>query len=84
MQSLLGRVVQSAADTCLTADPGVSSLIPARSYTFLEIHPEIISMAILLPSTDSRMVFVSYKRKYVQEVLVNCLVKLDQEKSVVW
>ena len=84
MQSLLGRIVQSAADMYLTADPGVVSSIPARSYTFLEIHHEIISMAILLPSTDSRMVFVSYKRKYVQEVLVNCLVKLGQEKSVVW
>ena len=76
--------MQSAADTCLTADPGVVSSIPAWSYTFLEIHPEIISMAILHSSTDSRMVFVSYKQKYVQEVLVNCLVRLDQEKSVVW
>ena len=32
---------------------------------------------------SSRMVVVSYKRKYVQEVLVNCLVKLAQKKSVV-
>ena len=30
----------------------------------------IISMAIVLPSTDSRNVVVSYKRKYVHEVLV--------------
>ena len=29
------------------------------------------------------MVVVSYKQKYVHRVLVNCLVKLDQEKSVV-
>ena len=36
----------------------------------------------LLPSTDSRRVGVSYKQKYVQEVLVNRLVKLAQEK--VW
>ena len=42
-----------------------------------------ISMAILLPSTDSRKVDVSYKQKYVHKVLVNCLVKLAQEKSVV-
>ena len=35
------------------------------------------------PSADSRRVVVSYKRKYVQEVLVNRLVKLAQEKSVV-
>ena len=38
-----------AADTCLTADPGVTSLIPARSHTFVDIDHEIMSMAILLP-----------------------------------
>ena len=65
-----------AADTCLTADPGVTSLILARSHTFVEIDLEIISMVILLPSADSRRVVVSDKRKYVHEVLVNCLVKL--------
>ena len=43
----------------------------------------IISRAIILPSTDSRRIVVSYKQKYVHEVLVNCLVKLAQEKSVV-
>ena len=64
-------------------DPGVVSLIPAWSHTLIEIDHEIISTAILLPSSDSRRVFVSYKRKYVQEKLVNCLVKLNQEKSVV-
>ena len=68
---------------CLTADPGVASLIPARSHTFTEIDHEIISTAILLPSADSRRVVVSYKGKYVHEVLDNCLVKLAQEKSVV-
>ena len=36
-------------------------------------------MAILLPSADSRA-FVSYKQKYVHEVLVNRLVKLAKEK----
>ena len=35
-----------------------------------------------IPSPDSRMVVVSYKRKYVHELLVNRLVKLAQEK--VW
>ena len=44
---------------------------------------ERISMAILLPSAVSRRVVVSYKRKYVHETLVNCLVKLPQGKSVV-
>ena len=36
-----------------------------------------------LPLIYSRRVVVSYKRKYVQEVLVNGLFKLAQEKSVV-
>ena len=65
---------------CLTADPGVASSILAQSHTFVEIDHEIISTAILLPSTDSRRVVVSNKRKHVHEVLVNCLVKLAQEK----
>ena len=68
-------------ETYLTADPGVVSLIPAPSHTFAEIGHEIISMAILLLSADSRRVVVSYKWKYVHEVLVNCLVKLTQEKK---
>ena len=55
--SLPGRVAQSvtclATDACLTADPGVASLIPARSHTFVEIDHEIISTVILLPSADS-------------------------------
>ena len=80
-QIQLGRVAQSV--TCLTADPGVASSIPARPHTVVEIDHEIISMAILLPSADSRRIVVSYKRKYVHEVLVNRLVKLAQEKSVV-
>ena len=53
---------------------------PGPVLYFLDL--EIISMAILLPSADPRRVDVSYKRKYVHEVLVNRLVKLAQEK--VW
>ena len=53
-----GRVAHWVAR--LTADPGVASLIPTRSYTFEEIDHEIISTAILLPSADSRRVVVSY------------------------
>ena len=34
--------------TSLAADPGVASLIPARSQTFVEIDREMISTAILL------------------------------------
>ena len=75
-----GLVAQSVI--CLTADTGVASLIPARSHTFMGIDYEI-TMANLLPSVDPRMVVVSYKRKYLHEVLVNRLVKLAQEKSVI-
>ena len=68
------------ADRCLTADPGVSSSIPARPHTFLEIDHVIISMVIRFKKGQ----VVSYKRKDVHEVviLVNPLVKLAQEK--VW
>ena len=51
-----------ATDTCLTTDPGVPSLIAARSHTFMEIDREIISTV--------REVAVSFKRKYANEVLV--------------
>ena len=68
----------------LTADPGVASSIPDWSHTLVEIDYEIISTVILLPSAESlRRIVVSYKGKYVHEVLVNCLFKLAQEKSVV-
>ena len=40
-------------------------------------------MVILLPSAFSRRVVVSYKRKYVHKVLVNCLFKLAQEEVVI-
>ena len=58
------------ADACLIADPGVASSIQARSHTFAEIDREIISMVVIVSSSDSRRVI--YKRKYVQKVLVNC------------
>ena len=51
-----GRVAQSvtclAPEASLTADPGIASLIQARSHTFVEIDYEIISMVILLPSAE--------------------------------
>ena len=55
---------------------------PGLAHTFAEIDREIISMTILSPSTDPRRVVVSYKQKYVHEVLslVNCL---PMKKSVV-
>ena len=42
-----------ATDASLTTDPGLASLIPARSHTFVEIDREIISTVILLPSAES-------------------------------
>ena len=86
-QTVPGRVARSvtclATDASLTADPGVASLIPARSNTYVEIDREIISTVIFLPSPDnSRRVVVNYKLKYVHKVLVNCLFKLAKEN--VW
>ena len=41
-----------ATDASLTADPGVASLIPALTHTFVEIDYEIISTVILLPPAE--------------------------------
>ena len=40
-------------DARLTADPGVASLIPAQSHTFVAIDHEIISRVIPFRSADS-------------------------------
>ena len=53
----MGRVAWSvtclATNACLTADPGVTSLIRTRSHTLVGIDHEIISKVNLLPSADS-------------------------------
>ena len=53
----MGRIAQSVTclptDASLTADPGVTRLIQARSHTFVEVDHEIISAVIFLPSTES-------------------------------
>ena len=74
--------MQSVTDTRPTTDPGVASLVPPRLHTFVEIDHEIFSTANLLPSADSRLVVVTYKQKYVHEVLVNRFITRAQEKSV--
>ena len=72
-----------ATDASLTADAGVASSIQDAFHTFVEIYHEIISTVILLISAESlRRLVVSYKPKYLHQVLVNCLFKLAQEK--VW
>ena len=49
-----------ATDACLTADPGVVSLNPARSHTFMEIdHETILRSLSSLPLNHSRRVVVS-------------------------
>ena len=50
-----------------------------------EIHPYMTDTNAnwSLPLNHSRRVGVSYKRKYVHEVLANCLLKFAQEKCVV-
>ena len=54
-----------------------------RYHTFVENDREIILWSLsYLPLIHSRRVVVSYKRKYVHEVLVNHLFKLAQES--VW
>ena len=82
-----GRVAQSVTclvtDAKLTADPGVTSSIPARSHTLVEIDHEIISTVILLPSAESFMKgCCQLQAKVCARLLVNCLFKLAQEK--VW
>ena len=62
--------------TRLTVDRGVTSLILVRSHTFMEIDHEIISMVILLlPLIYEGLLPVT------RDVLVNCSVKLTQERS---
>ena len=67
-----------------SADPGVASSIPARSHTFVEVDHEMISTVILLPSAESfKKGCCQLQAKVCARLLVNCLFKLAQEKSVV-
>ena len=49
---------------CLTADPGVTSSIPALSHTFTEFDHETISTAVLLPIMLIEEVLIRPKEKY--------------------
>ena len=46
-QSVTSLTADLAADTCVSADLGVSTSIQARSHTFVEIDHEIMSTPIL-------------------------------------
>ena len=76
-----GQVAQSVmclvTDACLTADPGVTCSIPARSHTFVEIDHEIISTVILLSSADS---FVSYKQGMCMNYWLTACSSLPRKK----
>ena len=61
--------------------PGVVSLIPARSHTFLEIDHEIIPTVIFVPFIESfKKGCCQFQAKYVHKVLAYCLFKLAHEK----
>ena len=81
----LGRLAQLvtclATDACLTADPGVASSIPARSHTFVKIDNEIISMVVLLPSTD--LFICQLQAKVCAQITGYPLVQACPGKSVV-
>ena len=82
-----GHVTQSvmclATDASLTADPGVAiRTLPNPILSWRLIMKLFLRSFSSLPLNHSRRVVVSYKRKYVHEVLVNCLFKLAQKKCV--
>ena len=58
---MFGPVAQSVAS--VIADPGLLSLIEARSGTFVEIY-HVIFFSHSPPSADTRWAVASYKRKY--------------------
>ena len=84
---LPGLVAQSvtclATDACLTADPGVASLIPVWSHSFVEIDHEIISTVILLPFADLfKKGCCQLQAKVCAQITGQPLVQAAQEK--VW
>ena len=83
-----GHIEQSvtclATDASLTADSGVASLTPARSYSFVEINHEIISTVILLPSAESfKKGFCQLQAKVCARSTGYLLVQACKGKSVV-
>ena len=67
-QKFLSSAAGPRTDACLTADPGVASLIPVRSHIFVKIDHEMISTVILLPSADSfkkGCCFFVFRTKYI-------------------
>ena len=65
---------------CLTADPGVASLILACFHTFVEIDHEIISMAILLPLIQEGMMSITSESIGMKYWLTQCCAKVKISK----
>ena len=77
-------VMRLATDASLTADPGVTTLIPAQPHTFVEIDHEIISTVILLPSPESfKKGCCQLQAKVCTSSTGQLLVQACPEKSVV-
>ena len=74
-----GLLAQSVM--CLTSDPAVASSIQPGPILLWRLNMKYFYGHS--PPGDSRRVVVSYKWKYVQEVLVNRLVELAPGKSVI-
>ena len=70
----------TVTDMCLNGDPGVSSLIPVRFHTFMEIDREKKTSAILLLCADSNRVVLNYKRNHVHKVLFSHFVSSPRKK----
>ena len=67
-----------------TPDPGVESMIPAQSHSFMEIDHEIISNVILLlPLIQEGLSVTSESMCTKNWLLINRLVKLAKEIGVV-
>ena len=62
------QVTCLTTDVCQAADPGVVSLIPAQSHTFVEIDHEIISNVILPPQPIQEGLFAAYSSMYVAKL----------------
>ena len=81
-----GHVAQSvtclATDASLIADPGIADpgSGPGLILLWRLIRKYFLRSFSSLPLNHSRRVVVSYKQKYVHELLVNCLFKLAQKR----
>ena len=73
------------ADTCLTADSGVTSSISAHSHTFVETDREMISMVIAsLPLIKEGLVSVTSQSMFTKYSLTACRARSSLPRKKVW